>query len=98
MLTATALANLRTKEKAVRELGATSLYLYGSTARDEAESASDIDVFVEYDPAKRFSLLDLAGIKVLLEDELGVQVDITTRDSLHPLLRNRIERSAIRVF
>ena len=98
MLRATALANLRTKEKAVRELGATSLYLYGSTARDEAESASDIDVFVEYDPAKRFSLLDLAGIKVLLEDELGVQVDITTRDSLHPLLRNRIERSAIRVF
>ena len=99
MLRATALANLRTKEKAVRELGATSLYLYGRPARDEADSASDIDRFSsEYDPAKRFSLLDLAGIKVLLEDELGVQVDITTRDSLHPLLRNRIERSAIRVF
>lgn len=95
---AAALATIRKNEDAVRALGATSLYVYGSTTRDEASPNSDIDLFVEYDPSSRFSLLDLAGIKVLLEEQLGVEVDITTRDSLHPLLRNRIERSAIRVF
>ncbi len=95
---ATAIAKLHKNSDAVRALGATSLYVFGSTARDEAGLTSDIDVFVEYDPDTRFSLLDLAGIKVLLEDELGIEVDITTRDSLHPLLRERIERSAIRVF
>jgi hypothetical protein len=93
-----ALAKLRESSEAVRALGATSLYVYGSTTRDEGRPGSDVDVFVEYDPATRFSLLDLAGIKVLLEERLGVEVDVTTRDSLHPLLRKRIERSAVRVF
>lgn len=91
-------AKLRESSESARALGATSLYVYGSAARDEASSTSDIDVFVEYDPSRRFSLMDLAGIKVLLEEELGAEVDVTTRDSLHPLLRKRIERSAIRVF
>jgi hypothetical protein len=29
---------------------------------------------------------------------LGVEVDVTTRDSLHPKLRRDIEKSAVRVF
>jgi uncharacterized protein len=29
---------------------------------------------------------------------LGVDVDVTTRDGLHPMLRTNIEQSAIRVF
>lgn len=95
---ATTIEKIRDSQDGVRALGATSLYLYGSTARDEARGDSDVDVFVEYDPTTRFSLLDLAGIKVLLEEKLGVDVDVTTRDSLHPLMRERIERSAIRVF
>jgi predicted nucleotidyltransferase len=95
---ATTIAKIRDSQDSVRALGATSLFVYGSMARDEARSGSDVDIFVEYDPATRFSLLDLAGIKVLLEERLGVDVDVTTRDSLHPLLRTRIERSAIRVF
>ena len=33
-----------------------------------------------------------------LEAELGIEVDITTRDGLHPMLRGEIEQSAIRVF
>ena len=93
-----AVAKLKARARAIRALGATALYLYGSTARDKAKPNSDIDVFVEYDPAKSFSLFDLAGIKVLLEDELATDVHITTRDSLHPLMRRGIEHDAIRIF
>jgi predicted nucleotidyltransferase len=57
-----------------------------------------VDVFIDYDPDGRFSLLDLVGIKQLLEEELAMEVDITTRSSLHPMLRADIEQSAIRVF
>jgi predicted nucleotidyltransferase len=39
----------------------------------------------------------LVGIKLFLEDELGVEVDVTTRDSLHPMLREGIESSAVRL-
>jgi hypothetical protein len=83
---------------AVKALGATSLYLFGSTARGEADARSDLDVFIDYDADGRFSLLELVGIKLLLEKELGVEVDVTTRDSLHPMLRADIEHSAVRVF
>ena len=34
----------------------------------------------------------------LLEDELGMRIDVTTRDGLHPMLRQDIEQSAVRVF
>lgn len=93
-----AIARLIQHADAIKALGATSLYLFGSTVRDEARSDSDLDLFIDYDPQGRFSLLDLAGIKVYLEEELGVETDVTTRGGLHPMLREKIERSAIRIF
>ncbi|HEX2147307.1 MAG TPA: nucleotidyltransferase domain-containing protein [Pseudorhizobium sp.] len=83
---------------AIRARGATSLYLFGSVARDEATETSDLDLFIDYDPSKKFSLVDLVGIKIYLDDELSKEVDVTTRDSLHPHLKDTIEASAIRVF
>lgn len=95
---AVAIARLKEQEDAIRALGATSLYLFGSTARDEARPDSDVDVFIECDRAKKFSLLDLAGIQLALEDGLGKDVHVATRNGLHPRLRKRIEASAIRIF
>lgn len=93
-----ALAKLTAQAGVVRAMGATSLYLYGSTVGNTATVGSDLDLFLEYDPARRFNAFDLVGIKLLLEDRLGLPVDLTTRDGLHPLLRERIEAQAIRVF
>lgn len=79
-------------------MGATGLYMFGSVARDEAAESSDVDLFVDYDANSKFSLLDLVGIKQFLEEKLETEVDLTTRDSLHPALRERIELTAIQVF
>jgi uncharacterized protein len=98
MSQAEALSRLRRCAPALRAAGATALYLFGSVARNEAQPGSDLDLFVEYDLEGRFSLLDLVGIKQLLEEEVGVPVDVTTRNSLHPLLRADIKRSAVQVF
>lgn len=92
-----AITALREQAADIKALGATTLYLFGSTARDDAMPFSDLDLFVDYDP-DRFSLVELVGIKQLLEKRLGVSVDLITRDSLDPLLRDRIEASAERVF
>ncbi|MDP3897905.1 MAG: nucleotidyltransferase family protein [Mesorhizobium sp.] len=89
---------LRRNADAIRGMGATSLYLFGSAARDKAGPDSDLDLFIDYDPARRFSLLDLVGIKQLLEERMATEIDITTRDSLHPMLKDDIERSAVRIF
>ena len=93
-----AIRALRAQAEAVKALGATSLYLFGSAARDEAGEASDLDLFIDYDPAGNFNGLDLVDIKLLLEAELGVEIDLTTRDSIHPMLREDIQKSAVRVF
>ena len=98
MLREETILKLRDNAAALQARGATALYLFGSTARDQARKTSDIDIFIDYDPTKKFSLVDLAGLKNFLEDEFAAKVDVTTRDSLHPLLRDGIERSAIRVF
>src|SRR5687767_419304 len=89
---------LRRNADAIRGMGATSLYLFGSAALGETHPDSDLDLFIDYDPARRFSLLDLVGIKQLLEEQMSAEIDITTRDSLHPMLKDDIERSAVRVF
>ena len=92
-----AIVKLNSHAQAIRAMGATALYLFGSTARDEP-GARDLDLFIDYDRAKPFSLLDLVGIKQLLEENLNAEIDVTTRDSLHPLLRTEIEQAAIRVI
>ena len=93
-----AFAKLTAHAGAIRAMGATSLYLYGSTAKNAATTGSDLDLFIEYDPALRFNAFDLVGIKLLREERSGLPVYLTTRDSLHPLLRDRIEAQAVRIF
>lgn len=69
--------------------------LFGSIVGGEATEESDIDILVEFRGEK--SLLDLAGLKIELEELLGRGVDVLTYNSLHPLLREKIlnEQEAI---
>jgi uncharacterized protein len=93
-----AIAKLKQHVPAIRAMGATSLYVFGSTVRDDAAPARDLDLFIDYDPNSRFNAFDLVGIKQYLEDELRLPVDVTTRDGLHPMLREEIEQTAVRIF
>ena len=79
-------------------MGATSLFVFGSTVRDEVQSPRDLDIFIDYDPNSRFNAFDLVGIKQYLEDELKIAVDATARDGLLPMLKAEIERTAVQVF
>jgi len=92
------IARIRKHADAIKAEGATELYLFGSAARDEMGAKSDIDVFVECDPRRTVSLLDIIGIKHIIEDDLGHRVDITTKDALHPLMRDNILHEAVRVL
>jgi predicted nucleotidyltransferase len=98
MTRAEAFKKLRTFADALRARGATSLYLFGSTAEDKARADSDLDLFIDYDPRGKFNAFDLVASKRLLEEGLGVNVDLTTRKGLHPLIRKRVEAEAKRVF
>lgn len=62
--------------------------LFGSVVNGESTEKSDIDLLVEFRGEK--SLLDLAGLKIELEELLGRRVDVLTYNSLHPLLKDKI--------
>lgn len=88
---------IRARSDAIKALGATALYIYGSRTRGEARPDSDLDVFVDFDP-RRFSFIELIALEDMLSHELGLEVQLGTHDALHPLLRHTIERDAIRVL
>ena len=92
-----ALSKLQEQRAFVHSQGATSLYLFGSTARDEAGADSDIDLFIDFD-AERFSFVELIRLREKLSEALGRPADLAMRDGLHPRLREEIEAQAIRVF
>ncbi len=86
---------LTAQQPTLRNLGIASLRLFGSAARGEAASGSDADFLVRFQDAPTFDrFMDL---KQLLEDTLGVQVDLVTEDALRPSMRKTVERDAIRV-
>ena len=92
------LSTLQLHRSTIAAEGATALYLHGSRARGDHRADSDVDLFVDYDASKPFGLFDLAGIKLLVDEALGLEAHVTTRDSLHPKLRAQIEQQAVRVF
>ena len=92
------ISRLKAAEPAIRALGAEALYLYGSYARDEARPNSDVDVFIDKDPARPFGFDQFMDIYFKLREALGTDVGYTTREGLVDFYRPDIEREAIRVF
>jgi len=70
--------------------------LFGSVVRGDATPTSDIDILI--DPPPRFSLFDLAGLKVDLEDILERTVDVIEYESIKPLIKDSILKYEIPSF
>ncbi|MDX2229827.1 MAG: nucleotidyltransferase family protein [Leptolyngbyaceae cyanobacterium bins.349] len=73
--------------------GAYNVRLFGSVARGEADSESDVDFLVELEPNR--SLLDLGGLLMELQDLLGCSVDVVTEKGLRQRIRDRVLSEAI---
>lgn len=92
-----AITRLKQHEAELKQLGVQHLYLFGSTASGEAREDSDVDLFFDYERGK-LGLFQLMDVKERAAQILGRKADIMTRDSLHKVLRERIEASAVLVF
>jgi uncharacterized protein len=93
---ATLIEVLRTYDAALRENGATGLFIFGSRATGVPRSDSDLDLFIDYDPVTKVpNVFRLMQIEEDISKALGIPVTITTRNALHPLMKESIERDAI---
>jgi len=87
---------LRFHKAELRRMGVASLAIFGSTARDAAGGASDVDILVEFD--RKVGAFHFFALQHRLEEILGVhKVDLVQRGALHPALRDRILEEAIHV-
>ena len=66
--------------------------VFGSVARHDADSASDIDLLVDMEPER--SLLDLGGLLMDLQELLGCPVDVVTEKGLRGRIRERVLKEA----
>lgn len=92
-----AIANLRQHESELKRLGVEHLYLFRPTGRGEAHEDSDVDLFFDH-PEGSLGLFALMVVKEAAARILGRKAEIMTRRSLHPLMREQIEASALLGF
>lgn len=78
-----------------QQFGVKSLCVFGSMARGDNTSSSDVDVCVDM-PPKAFKLI---ALKLYLQELLGVDVDVIRRSSyIDSLLISEINRDGIYIF
>jgi hypothetical protein len=89
---------LGANESDFRARGVVGVSLFGSVARGEATGYSDIDLVVDVEPDRRFSLIDLADVRLLAYDVTGMDAGVVVRADLEPTFRSRIAPEEVRVF
>lgn len=83
---------LAANEAKIRSFGVRSLSLFGSSARGEDTSESDLDFVVEFEKKSFDSYMDL---KLFLEELFQRRVDLVLADGIKPRLRATILKEAI---
>jgi predicted nucleotidyltransferase len=94
------IAKLKETEPALRGFGVGALYLFGSHARDEAKSGSDVDVFVDPAPGRDLGFLPFMDVYATIRKAFGdaVEIGYSTRTGLSPDIVGDVEREAVRIF
>ncbi len=74
------------------------LALFGSAARGELRTTSDVDVLVDMEAGSRAGLFEQVRMADELEALFGRRVDLVTRGGLKPRVRATVEREAIVLY
>ena len=83
------------REDILARFGVKKLGVFGSAARDDMRSDSDVDILVEFQGPPTFD--GYMDLKAYLEALLGTAVDLVTEDALKPRMRPLIEKDMVRV-
>jgi predicted nucleotidyltransferase len=78
---------------AARRHGVRNIRIFGSVARGEDDSESDIDFLVDMEPDR--SILDHASLLIELQQLLGRKVDVVSERGIKNRIRERVLREAI---
>ncbi len=92
------IAYLRSRrEELARTHGITSLRVFGSRARGDAQPGSDLDVLIDVEKPYRFDLFGLITLEQQMSEDLGLPVDLILNEDLKPGIGARARAEAIPV-
>lgn len=92
------LERLRRSKDDLHSAGILHAAIFGSVARGEAESDSDVDILVDLDPAARIGLFKFVGLQQMLTELIERKVDLISRKGIRDGRGASILRDAIEVF
>ena len=93
-----ALSVLRHNQPRLSEMGVVHAGVFGSVARGEAGTSSDLDVLVEVDRTKVRSIYDYCEVRLAISDLFGGRADVVERRSLRDSLKERILAEVVGAF
>ena len=73
-----------------RRWNVSELALFGSVLRDDFTEESDVDVMVTFAPGASIGLIAFSRMQLELSDIIGRNVDLVTKNSLRPLIKDAV--------
>ncbi len=73
-------------------------WLFGSYARGEAKQNSDVDIMIELDDKKQYSMFDVLDISYLLGNKINRNVDLVEKGYLKGFALQSAENDLIKIY
>lgn len=73
-------------------------WIFGSVARGEDSSESDLDILVELQSGKKYSMFDLIDMAHLLENKIKRKVDLFEKGTLKDFAQKTADKDLIKIY
>ncbi|HSI75412.1 MAG TPA: helix-turn-helix domain-containing protein [Lunatimonas sp.] len=90
---------ISTIEKVLEKDGrVAAAWLYGSMASEEANPESDVDLIIEFNTKKKYSMFDLLDIAHAIEIQIDRKVDIVEKGQLRDFVLRTASDSLLKIY
>jgi uncharacterized protein len=89
---------LRHHEPELKAAGILHIRVFGSVARNEATTVSDVDLLADFDKSKRMTLVKVGSLQSRLSAMLGARVDLSSTEWMREPVKSRALREAVIAF
>jgi predicted nucleotidyltransferase len=92
------IAKLQARQGEIKAAGVEHVQLFGSTVRGDARPDSDIDLLVDINPSRKWTLVSVSHAQNVLSDIVGAEVDMCVRPWMRRAFAPYILAEAVDVF